>query len=295
MIRLNGKRVDMDHFPDGTLLLKEKVTDNVPDGRHCAVITWNFESNEELLAVYFLTRHLQTAGIEDITLDMPYIPNARQDRVKNPEDIFTLKYFAELINSLHFTKVRVLDAHSNVSLALLDRVEAVTPEPYIRRAMEKITQESGRAPLMFYPDEGAGKRYSNMMEGPYCFGIKQRDWSTGKIKGLTIEGESELVAGSDVLIVDDICSYGGTFYHSARKLKELGAGKIYLFISHCEVSILEGEVLKGDLLERVYTTDSIFPTGRDWTDRGEDFLNDLSKIEVLKDCYAQSTAQKRGK
>jgi ribose-phosphate pyrophosphokinase len=51
---------------------------------------------------------------------------------------------------------------------------------------------------------------------------------------------------------------GGTFYHSAKKLKELGAAKIYLYISHCESSILKGEVLTSGLIEKVYTTDSIF-------------------------------------
>lgn len=281
MIRLNGVKVPIAHFPDGALLLKENGVDIANGEKGSTTITWNFENNEELLAVYFLTRHLQTAGVENIILDMPYIPNARQDRVKHAEDVFTLKYFAELINSLHFTKVRVLDAHSNVSLALLDRVESITPEPYIRKAMGQITRENGKAPLMFYPDEGAGKRYSGMIDAPYCFGIKQRDWSTGEIKGLSVAGECERIAGSDVLIVDDICSFGGTFFHSAKKLKELGAGKIYLFVSHCETSILEGEVLKSDLLERVYTTDSIFLKGAGREDKVADGSKYQSKIEVF--------------
>ena len=42
---------------------------------------------------------------------MPYIPNARQDRVKGPEDVFTLKYFANVINALGFRTVTVLDPH----------------------------------------------------------------------------------------------------------------------------------------------------------------------------------------
>ena len=65
-----------------------------------------------------------------------------------------------------------------------------------------------------------------------------------------------------ILIVDDICSRGGTFYHSAKKLKELGAKEIYLYISHCENTILEGEVLSSGLIEKVFTTDSLL-TGED--------------------------------
>jgi ribose-phosphate pyrophosphokinase len=111
---------------------------------------------------------------------------------------------------------------------------------------------------MFYPDEGAMKRYAGMFNLPYAFGIKKRNWETGQIEGLDVAGAVDEISGRDILIVDDICSRGGTFYHSAKKLKELGARDIYLYVSHCENTILEGELLKDDLIKKVYTTNSIF-------------------------------------
>lgn len=265
MIRINNKKVGINYFPDGTLLLKEAVTDvlstdqkTINDKSAEIEIRWNYENNEELLAVYFLTKHIQAAGYHNLILYMPYIPNARQDRVKNPEDVFTLKYFAEMINSLDFMEVRVLDAHSNVSLALIDRVKQDTPQKYIEKVIGEIEQITGKKPLMFYPDEGAGKRYSGMIALPYCFGIKNRDWNTGEIKSLSVAGGTELIAGSDVLIVDDICSYGGTFVHSAEALAALGAKDIYLFVSHCEENALKGKLCECTRIRQIYTTDSIF-------------------------------------
>lgn len=252
MIKLNGKQAEIKHFPDGTLLMKEEA----PKGE--AVITWLYENNEELLALMFLTRHLQSKGVQEITLQLPYIPNARQDRVKTSEDIFTLKYFAEMINSLNFAKVTVLDPHSYVSEALIDRINIQTPKVYVEKVMQKIVGSKDEKLLLFYPDEGAMKRYSAMFDVPYVFGMKKRDWSTGQIQGLEVLGQTELVQGSKILIVDDICSKGGTFYHSAKALKALEAGEIYLYISHCENSILEGELIQSDLVERIYTTNSIF-------------------------------------
>ena len=254
MIRYNGKTVELNHFPDGTLLVKEVVAES-----NEAVLCWQFENNEEMVALYFLTKHLQAKGVERIVLELPYIPNARQDRVKKPEDVFTLKYFAEFINSLGFAVVVVLDPHSNVSEALIDRIRIRTPKEYAERVIEAIGGAENL--LLFFPDEGAMKRYSAMFELPYVFGIKKRDWSTGEIKGLDVTGRTELIAGSKILIIDDICSRGGTFYHSAKALKELGAGEIYLYVSHCEKTILEGEIPNTDLIQKVYTTDSIF-TGR---------------------------------
>ncbi len=266
MLNLNDKKVDLGHFPDGSLLIKE----NVPKSFDCersAIITWKYENDAETVALIYLAKHLKAHGIEKIRLEMPYIPNARQDRVKTDEDVFTLKYFAEVINSLGFSEVTVLDPHSSVSEALIERIVAKTPENYISRVISRIGSENL---MMFYPDEGAMKRYSAMADKPYAFGIKKRDWETGKICGLDVAGAAEMIKGSRVLIVDDICSKGGTFYHSAKKLKELGAAEIYLYISHCENTIMKGEVLTSGLIEKVFTTDSIFTGNHE-------------KIEVL--CY----------
>ena len=253
MIKINGKQVDLRHFPDGTLLLKELALETEK-----VTLTWLFESNEELVALYFLTKHLRAKGRKEIALQLPYLPNARQDRVKAPEDVFTLKYFAELVNSLEFCDVEVLDPHSYVSEALLDNIRIQTPKKYVERVLKQITQKNERRVLLFFPDEGAMKRYSAMFDQPYVFGIKKRDWTTGEIKGLEVAGQTELIPGSTVLIVDDICSRGGTFYYSAKALKELGAEQVYLYVSHCENTILEGEILKTDSVEKVYTTNSIF-------------------------------------
>ena len=69
----------------------------------------------------------------------------------------------------------------------------------------------------------------------------KRDRATGQIKGIDVGGDVDNIAGKNILIVDDICSKGGTFYFSAKKLKELGAKNIYLHITHCENTIFEGE------------------------------------------------------
>lgn len=257
MIKYNDKIVEVNHFPDGTVLLKEDV-DALIQKEEPVVITWLFENNEEFMTLYFLTRHIKSKGFDDIQLKMPYIPNARQDRVKNTEDVFTLKYFADLINELSFSKVIVLDPHSYVSEALFQHIEVQSPKNYVNRVLQELQEKGKVNVLLFYPDEGAMKRYSTIFERPYTFGIKKRDWATGEIQGLSVAGQTEFIKDSAILIVDDICSKGGTFYHSAKTLRALGAKEIYLYISHCENTVLEGNLLDGDLLNRIYTTNSIF-------------------------------------
>ncbi|MDF2820126.1 MAG: ribose-phosphate pyrophosphokinae [Clostridiales bacterium] len=250
MIAINDVLYEPAYFPDGTLRLRCEVTEKIVD------LQWKWENNEEVLIVYFLTHHLRNVcKVETINLIMPYIPNARMDRVKDVDEVFTLKYFTELINGLQFDSVHVLDAHSSVSLALLNQVVSDDFFPMIERlANQLLVKEED---IVFFPDEGACKRYSESIQKESAFGIKKRDWRTGEIKGLDIVGGT-LKKGFNVLIIDDICSYGGTFYHSAKKLKELGADKIWLYVTHCENSVLEGDLINSGLIEMIYTTDSIF-------------------------------------
>jgi len=250
MIKINGEIVDINYFPDGTFRLEIETK-----GRS-AEIQWLFEKNEELFALYLITNHLREIyKIEEIIFKMPYIPNARMDRVKHQNEVFTLKYFCEFINSMNFNKVVVRDAHSNVSLALLNNVVSEEIFEKIKSLANKLLLNDDD--LVFFPDEGASKRYAECIKKKSVFGIKKRNWETGKIEGLDVYGDIP-ENGFNVLIIDDISSYGGTFYHSAKRLKELGAEKIWLYVTHCENSILDGELIKSNLINKIYTTESIF-------------------------------------
>lgn len=255
---LNYQPVDTGRrFPDGTFSFRIKPESYGFGISHKAIIRWNYEGESECMALYYLVEHLRSNRVCSLTLQLPYLPNARMDRVHGEQDVFTLKHFAKFINSLLFDRVIVLDPHSNVAAALIDRIEISSPKGYIEGAIETIG-DPGIA--LFYPDEGAMKRYSEMIDVPYGFGVKHRDWDTGKITGLEILGPAEM-AGKNVLIVDDICSRGGTLYHSAKALADAGAKEIFCYVSHCENTILSGPLMDAPFIRHIYTTNSLF-TGK---------------------------------
>lgn len=250
MIYVNGRKLELKRFPDNTLSFRL-----VPQQMGQTDIVWNYDDDSEALAVWNVVHHLRSLDKDaKIALYMPYIPNARMDRTKNTNEVFTLKWFSEFINTMNFDHVCVLDAHSNVSLGLIDRVVQMSHIPYVEKALSKI--ESSDNVLFCYPDEGSAKRNSELFVTEYVFGIKHRDWETGTIERLEITSK-EKVAGRNVLIIDDICSKGGTFTHTAKALKDAGANNIYLYVSHCENTIFEGSVLTDGLISHVFTTDSI--------------------------------------
>lgn len=281
MIKVNGEVVKFDSFPDGTQNLKV----NSKFFGKTIVITWNYECDCEFVSLALLTKAYQGKGCK-VSLYIPYMPYARMDRIEESEDVLSLKYMGELINSLGFKNVFVFDAHSAVTQAVIKNCCVIPADDVIKGVIDDVTEKECESPLIFFPDEGAMKRYSKKINMEYTFGVKKRDWKTGKILGLNVIGDKpEQIKGRDVLIIDDICSFGGTFYHSAKKLKEMGAKNIYLYISHCEVNIFCGEfgkkkksLLETGLIKEVFTTDSIY---FDYED--EDKINVSSMDVTYKD------------
>jgi ribose-phosphate pyrophosphokinase len=267
MIKINDKFVTQARFPDNSLRIENDYTEPIFSldwfGKAPKILTWHYENDAELFTIICIRKHFDR---QDMILEMPYCPHARMDRVKNSNEFFTLKHFADVINSLDFTEVRILDPHSNVCAALINNVKVEWPQNIIGKVIAAIPDTTNM--IAFYPDEGAMKRGTDYMKSAYAFGIKKRDWETGKILGLDLMNK-EVVKNRDILIIDDICSRGGTFYHSAKALKEAGAKNIYLYVTHCENTILEGDLLTSGLIEKVYTTNSIF-------------TKEHEKIEVVK-------------
>lgn len=262
MIKINGEEVKFSHFNDNSCFLKYQCMTLEPH------ILWLYENDEEIVRLMYLTKHIRTnlGSNTPIVLEMPFIPNSRQDRVKSSSDVFTLKYFAEFINLLNFNKIITYDPHSTISEVLFNNLEIIHPQDEINFLLD--THPQG---LCFFPDEGSQKRYKDYIKDrAYGFGVKTRNWETREIESLLIVGLGEgIVKGRDILIIDDICGTGGTLAKAATQLKTMGAKDIYVLVSHCENTVIGSTLLDNDLITKIYTTNSIYSSNH-------------SKIEIIK-------------
>lgn len=255
MIYLNEKKVNVKKFPNGESLIN---SEDLKVNEETNIIKLKFESDEDITHLIFLKGHLDELNCECI-LEILYMPYSRMDRTEG-KTVFTLKYLCKLINSMNFDKVYIYEPHSDVSVALLDRVSIINTSSNIaKKVLEKfLKEEKCEEPVyLVYPDAGAEKRYSKQIEYDKVLSAsKERDFKTGYIKKLEINGTVDSESFK-AIIVDDLCSKGGTFILTAAKLKKMGASEIYLVVTHCEETIFKGDILKTDLIKKVYTTNSI--------------------------------------
>ena len=264
MIKVNREVITAERFPDGTSkinLESEKV--RVLNDSSEVLIEWFYECEHELFILMSIKKHLEK-NFRNVNyyLYMPYIPNARMDRTKHTEEVFTLKYFCNFINSLNFDRVYVLDAHSDVSVALIDNCVNESPKEYIDKTIAEINTDDTEI-ILYFPDAGASKRYSSMFpKYKYIYGNKVRTWETGEIVSTEIINPFKVdLTDKRILIIDDICSKGTTFIKSAEALQPYNVKDIYLYITHCENTIYEGLIPESKLIKKVFTTNSIH-TGR---------------------------------
>lgn len=161
MIKFDSFDISVNHFPDGTQKINLPSHISYSNNHHC--IYWVYDGEEEYMTLFYIVNHVRNNSPVDIRLDlfMPYVPNARQDRVYNQDEVFTLKYFCNFINSMRFNSIYVMDVHSDVTLALLNNVRYDDANNNINQI---ITRNFFDVPatsfIMFYPDSGSVKRYS---------------------------------------------------------------------------------------------------------------------------------------
>lgn len=211
-----------------------------------ATIETHIRSSEDLIELLMVTDALRRHGCKELSLIMPYIPYARQDRVCAPGEALSIKVFADLINAQHYEEVEVWDPHSDVATALLHNCYAVHCLDFVARIpldMADIT--------LVAPDAGAAKKVmtvSQKLGAHFLQATKIRDANTGEITGTSIN-HGVLHSKNHYLIVDDICDGGRTFIELAKEIK-LSSAKVDLYVTHGIFS--KGFAVFDGLIDTIY-------------------------------------------
>lgn len=237
-MKLNGSEVEFGRFPNMELNLPTEGLGI----RQENTVRWRFSSNEDIVKLAMLDSHMADMNAKR-ELYVEYLPYSRMDR-PNGHYAVSLKFIAYLINNMGFVSIKIREPHSDASLQMINNS---SPEWWCSERIGLVLNMCG-AESVFYPDDGAKNRYLGSNKHEYAVGKKKRSFSSGKITGMKISGTVK----PRVLIVDDLCSRGGTFVSAAKLLREEGAKNIFLLVAHCENTIFTGEIF--DHIDTVFTS-----------------------------------------
>lgn len=194
-------------------------------------------SSDDVMKLIMTVDALRNIGIHSIALEMPYIPYARQDRMCNKGESFSIRTFAYLLNSLGFQYVRVMDPHSEVSSKLINNCEVIRQSmAWSTPALEFLN--SNENIYLVAPDKGATeKTKAHLLDWAVRIkGIVQadkvRDPTNGSITGISVISKPADISDANFIIVDDICDGGKTFIELAKVLKEYNPASISLYVTH---------------------------------------------------------------
>lgn len=266
------KTIVPEKFPNGEINFKYDDLEYLVEGDLRFDVFFKWESDADLMHLYMFTKYIEQLGIKDKAefLDIAYLPYSRMDRVEEGHNnMFSLKYIAEFINNLNYKSVWVGEPHSPITEELLKNSFAVDVtikllNRYIDMSEEPVT--------IVLPDKGAYDRYlfdaerilidSNIEDYSIVYGEKQRDFETGKIKGIKIITDENTIY-DNCIILDDLTSYGGTFVGCKKALDKLGVNSVSLILTHAEKVFTDGKLFESGFKD-IVVTDSML-SDSPWT------------------------------
>ena len=216
-----------------------------------------------------------------ITVIMPMLYEGRQHRRTSRESMDCAMALQELI-SMGVKNIITFDAHDpRVNNAIpLDGFDNVQAAYQMIKALLKVVPDmklDKDHTMIVSPDEGGMGRciyYSSVLGLELGMFYKRRNYSIVVNGRNPIEAHEFLgsdIKGKDLILVDDMISSGDSMLDIASKLKEMGAGRIFIFSTFG--LFVEGldkfdDYCSRGVITKVFTTNLIYQSpellSRDW-------------------------------
>lgn len=198
-----------------------------------------------------LRRHPDVCAVNVV---IPYLPYARQDRIMETGEPFSLKVFCDLLNSQKFDRVTIYDPHSDVGPALINNCVVVPQWEIVPKLIPQSTIDYPEY-IWVSPDAGSYKKLSKLIhnDDQIVVGVKHRSSDGTILRTDVLTRSNQTVKNKMCFIVDDICDGGRTFTELAKVLYKMGATCVVLIVTH---GIFSKGISALDGIEYVRTTNS---------------------------------------
>lgn len=253
-------KYEIKKYPDGGCYAR--ITDTSTD-----YFKYKINTYEDL----FMLRSIKDAwdNLTDgrpLNVHIPCMFQQQHDRRFDTNESFELKLVCEFINSCKFNSVSIFHPHNESALAMgLNNFKPFDNHDYYNRVKYFIhihqdlyidSPDPKKRPLVLSTDAGSFKwvsKVANQWKTDLYAASKVREPNTGN---LTQSIDCSDFSGRDIIVVDDLCVYGGTFVGLAQMLQERNCGTLTLVVSH--VTVKNPNKKLEVYFDKIYTSDSKF-------------------------------------
>lgn len=242
-------KISIETFPDGEIGVQ--ILENVR-GKDIFILQSPVRHpNRYLMELLIIADALKRASARSVIAVLPYYAYARQDRKEKSRVPITAKLVADLLEKVGVSRVLTMDLHTEQIQGFFNvPVDNLYARPLFVKAVREIGLENI---VVVSPDVGSNKMARRFSEdlGVDLAIVDKKRVSAQKVQAGAVIGD---VKGKNVLLVDDICSTGGTLKAAARALRVEGAKSITALVSH---ALVTEDILKESGIDRMFVSDSV--------------------------------------
>lgn len=261
--------VERKTFPDGET--RPRLTGDFSD-EHVILVNrmpYPVDPNRYLMETLLLLKMLKSKA-KKIDLVMPYLVYGRQDKIFREGEPLSSRYVLEMLHSAGASRLFTVSSHAerdkemlsapmpayniNGFIAVAEYLEKMKLKDFVIIGADTKAAETAR-----FVAEKLNTKHASL--------AKHRDVNTGEISF----GSELHLDGTDVVIVDDMVTSGGTMINAIDLCKQAGCGNIIAACVH--------PVLVGNALENISPRVSKFVA----TDTLESPIREVSVVPLIAD------------
>ncbi len=205
----------------------------------------NTLETREMFDVISFLKILYRKGYKSLTVVIPFIEQATQDRIEYFGIMESLAMVDTLSKMIGSEKILTFDLHAEQSqLAFYD----LTFKSIVKHLWENYSTEYSES-IPVFPDDGSCKRYGGLLSIKNGIVFRKKREGTERL----VETDDK-ITGIRYVIIDDLVRSGGTMNAVAKYLLERGAKKVDALFAHAPFEKSTGKNL--EIFTEIWTSNS---------------------------------------
>jgi len=228
------------------------------DSKHCIIVQSLYPpTDRHIIQLLMIIHKCKSDNASKITVIIPYMAYARQDKTFLEGEIISISVLADLIQNCGINLVITVDIHSELSLSYFSmKIKNVSAIPILAEFLQKTKNIENS--IIVSPDEGGkirAKKIADLLNLKMLCLKKTRDRQTGLI---SIEEKLEFVVkGMDAILIDDMISTGDSIVKACEVLKKNKIRKVTVLCTHAILLDNAKERITKSGVQEIISTNSI--------------------------------------